>query len=144
MNQIIFLFFLYILTLIGFFLGKITIEEHKEIKKFIKISLIILTNIFYGLSFAILKNNNTYILILVLLYIFYIMSLKKEILKEFHNILLLGISFCIIVLKTNYSYILILLVFSLTLENSFKKINLKQVLYEIVILSIIYFIFSII
>lgn len=143
MNQIIFLISLYLLTLIGYFLGQTTKDEHKEIKKFVQISILILINIFYALLFYIFYNTN-YVYIILLLYALGVTSLKKTILKDFHNILLLGIGFSLLSLKVEYLYYLILFIFALTLENSFKKINYKQSSYEIIILLIILFVFSIV
>lgn len=142
MYQIIFLISLYFLTQLGYFLGNITKEEHKELKKFIDISVIILINIVYAI-FIYLYFNSKYIYFILILYFIYITSIKKEILKPFHNILLLVISFSILNLKIDYKYILIIIVFAIMLENSFNKINYKQSFYEIVILLIVYFIFSI-
>ena len=71
--NIILYFFSYAFTLFGFLLGKSTLEEHSEIKKYIMYLIETLKVLFFGVLFY-FSNNNLYLLIVIGLFCFYILT----------------------------------------------------------------------
>lgn len=143
-NLFISYFISYILTLSGYLLGKSTTEEHKEIKKFILIARDSLILIFYILLLLIFHDSLWSIYFIILFIFFFVGKNYKDEIKEFHEIISFSSFILLENIKSEYSYIIIILIWALILEKSLEKFVLKKEIYSLVVLAIVYFIFSLI
>lgn len=130
-------FLSYFLLYFGFLLGKSTQEEHNEIKRYVLVVSNFLKFIFYGVLFYFSIGFNILYLFL-LLFVLYVLSLavKNDDAMKFHDIFLFGISF--LFLEGNVLFFLIFLIAALVFENSFRKFEIKEEIYSIVLYLIIY------
>jgi len=152
MTFLFFYFFIFLFIQSGYFLGKTTQYEFKEIRKYIEKIILILIFISYIVLFYLnyISYYNIYvILLLFIFFIFYVISLNLKLNKfdliELHNFLFLGVMFNVMnYTNNNYMYLLILFSFAKLLENSLNKFIFKKVLYELIIYLIIYLVFNLI
>jgi len=144
--NIILYFFSYAFTLLGFLLGKSTLEEHAEIKKYVMYIIETLKVLFLFVVFYISKTN-TSLLIVLCLFCFYIgvKYFDDTDFNNFFNILFLGVSFILISINSiKEIYLILILIFAIFLEKSFAKFNYKEEIYSFVIYGLIYIIYKII
>jgi len=136
-------FFFFVLTYLGFVLGKSTKEEHEEINIYIQITSVLFKLIFYGVMFYILWGT-IFVYLQGLLFILFGISkrMKSQDLLKLTNVILFGVSFLYLF---NYSfeiiYLMLLLIFSLMLENSLSNFYLKEEMYVVGIYLLVYFVF---
>lgn len=143
MNFFITYFFAYLLSMLGYFLGKATDEEHNEIRRFVNIFKEIIVIITY-LALFYLFNSSTILFLLCGNLVLKILSFKfkKHYLVEIHNILLLAISIVTLnQFNKEYLFLAILPILVLFLDKSFDKFEFKFESYQIIFYSIIYFLF---
>jgi hypothetical protein len=146
MNEIIIFFISYFLTWIGFFLGKITIEEHEEIKNIVKKIIFIIVIIFYLFLIWIAFNSLNYIsisIIITLLILYLLSRIKYDIASDTHDIILFSFTFPFLMgLGNTYNFFFILPIIFLMYENSFREFNVKDEFFKIIILVSGYLFFS--
>ncbi len=142
MEFFIFYIFSYFLTLLGFLLGKSTLEEHIEIKKTTLILVDILTLFLYlGLFYLIGFNFN--LIIFILSFILFGFSFKFDLIKPLHDVFLFAIVFNFFYLNNfGFIYLVLFPMFFLVVQNSFDKFNFRELFYEILILILVFIGFS--
>lgn len=141
MNFIITYFLAYILSLLGYFLGNATDEEHKEIKKFVNIFKDLLVIVTYLLLFYVF-NSSVFLFILAANLILKLLSFKfhNYYLTQIHNIIFLGLSILILnKFHNEYLFLAILPILILFFDKSFDKFNLKLELYQMTFYLLLYF-----
>lgn len=143
MNFFIFYTISYFLTYLGFLLGKATTEEHKEIKNIVFIYIDILLIIFYLFMFYLIGFNLN-LIIFIISFILFLLSFKFKILRTLNDVFLFTITFCYFYLnKIDYLFLVLLPMFFLVLQNSFKKFDVKEVIYEVLILILVFMSYTI-
>ncbi len=139
MNPFFFLFFSYVLSWSGFLLGKSTIEEQNEVKKFARGFAFILILLFYVFLLYGFYGFSEFYLFVLMCFVFVFGWFEFNLIEHFHNVVLLALSFVFLNDFGLSLYPILGLVFSMTLINSFKKFNLKEEVYSLILLCIVYF-----
>ena len=127
----------YCITLFGFFLGRATTSEHKEIKEkalfFAKAFMFIVYSSILFLSYG----TGYFFLSVLAICLFFIEEFKLPQLKEFNYLFTFSLSYFIF-LKSQYLELFPLVLFAMILEHSFKKFVLKEILYSLVLLVLLF------
>jgi hypothetical protein len=133
----------FFLSQLGFLLGKSTLAEHKEIKKYTLFTSECFKLLFYA-SLVYLFYDSYLIILFLILFAFHIISKRynNSDLLNFHNILLLSLS--LLLIYKSYLFLVLILIFSIIIENSFREFRLKEELYSLIFYVIIYLLFGII
>jgi len=149
MLNLIFAYFIsYFLTFTGFPLGKVTKEEHKELRRPVNFIVdVILFFAYFSLIYFMYDKNLALFTTIILLGL-KVWSLKKQsIVPQIHNLLLFSTTtmYAFKYLETQFQYIALLPMFILMFENSFKKsFNLRTELYSFALVSIIFVLYNVI
>ncbi len=127
----------FFLLQLGFLLGKSTVAEHKEIKRYVLIISEIFKILFY-MSLVYLFYDSLFIVLFLILFVFHIISKKTQNfdLLNFHNIVLLALS--LLLINESYLFLVLILIFSIIFENSFRNFKFKEELYSFIFYIIIY------
>lgn len=131
--------FSFLTTYLGFILGKITLEEHKQIKDKVLVLSDVLKLIFYIFAIYFSKDFNL-IYLFGFMFLLFIASkyFKNEKLVKIHDISLLALSIFAFSVLDEKIYIILLIVFAIIFENSFRKFNWKEELGHIALYLVIY------
>lgn len=144
MNFVLFYLFSFILTQVGFLLGKSTKEEHKEIKGFVSHIIEILVFFVYVFAFYFLVFVGKFSLFGLYLALFsfflYCFRTKSKLLYE-HNVLFFGLLFNTFY-GSVYVFLVLFLIFAMVMESSFREFNFKIFLLEFILLCVIAIVFS--
>lgn len=139
-------FFSYFLTYSGFLLGRATVEEHLEIKKYVDIIKEILLIITYLSLFYIFSNNAIYLFIFALLIVLKIYThYNKNLFSDIHDVALFGISLVLFHknLYIDEIYFTVLPIIILIFDNSYHKFHIKREGFKLLIAAIILVLFNI-
>jgi hypothetical protein len=122
-------FVTYFLSYLGYLLGNATVEEHKEIKKYIKYIVDILLIISYAMLLYTFKTSNILLLFLIslLLLIKIISHFHKKYFLDIHNVGLFSISLIFYHknLYINEIYFTLFPLMILIFDNSMHKFNMN-------------------
>lgn len=143
MINFIFIYFIsYFLSYVGFPLGKVTREEHKELERPIRYTIDILLFIIYiSLLYLFRSYGLVVFTTIVLMGLKFLGHYKKKYIAQVHNLLLFSstLMFAYKYLALDYIYIALLPLFILIFENSFKeKFDQKEEIYSFVLMVIVF------
>ncbi len=130
----------YFLTLTGHLLGKATLEEHAELKKFINYFVDVLLVITYLLLFYFFRSSILLFLLAANL-ILKMLSYKypNHHIKELHNMILLSVSSIVMItLYSDYFFVMIIPIMIIFFEKSFETFNIKTFSLEIITYLILF------
>ncbi len=140
-------FFSFVLTYVGFLLGKSTKEEHEEIQKTALLYSQLLKIVYFIMLFLLFYKNLLLEFVLITIFGFEIMSeyAKNKDFTRFVDILLFSVS---LILFLNYRMefiaMFIILIFIMIIKNSFHNFVLKEEIYSIIIYLLFYVIYVVI
>ena len=139
MNPLFIFIISYIITLIGYLLGKATTYEHKEIKE----HALFFAKAFIAINYAALLYlsfiSPIFFVVLGAGILHIIGENKFELLKDLNYLIVFALSFFIF--KANDVFLMFSFVlFALIIENSLKKFNLKEIIASTLILILFYLI----
>lgn len=127
----------YLITLLGFSLGKATKSEHKEIKTNALFFAKAFVFTIYGALLTLTFGDKEFFLIIVAISLYFLGEFKFKQLKELNYLIAFALSFFI--LKSyNYFEFFPLILFAIIIEHSFKKFSIKEIIYSIIILLLFY------
>lgn len=138
MEEFIIFFLMYFLSFFGFLLGKATKEEYLELSKIVPIInevFLLFTYILFGYFF-------TSFFQLFFLFVSFLIFVVGKFISEFldlHNVLFYSLTFYLALYVTpELMGLVIFPTIYLFLINSFKKFNLKEKIYEVIFITIIF------
>lgn len=141
MNSFIFYFLFFVFGYLGFFLGKVTKSEHKEINRFVLFISKVFVFLFYGVLFFLFYDSFWVVIVLSLFFVF-LSRIFFDVKFRYHNVFLYCFGFVLLMRFFNdFLYFVLLVVFAIIFENSFKKFDLRREVLSLVFVLFVWFVF---
>ena len=133
-------FFSFVLTYMGFLLGRSTKEEHDEIKRYVLVFVDILKLIFFVILFVLFYRHTIIFVVVFALFAGYVgfNLIKKKDLIRLCDILILSLSFIFLSIYDKGVFFVVVFMMAIIFENSFRKFRFKEEFYVVVLYVLIY------
>ena len=138
MGPFLFLLSSYVLTLLGFLLGKSTFEEHKEVKEFARWTAFVFIVLFYAFLLYISYGVWQLYVFVALAFVFLFGWFEFNLIEHLHNVVLLVLGLVFLRGSEFGVYPVLALVFAMILINSFKEFDVREEVYSFVLMCIVY------